>query len=670
MRISLDWLKRYVDVPCSAQELGQKLTMVGFPVPSVEAVGDDFVLDVEVTSNRPDLLCHKGVAQEIAGPIGASVRLPEPQLPEFPQDYFDCRVTAKDLCPYYTARIIRGVNVGPSPAWLVRLLEAVGQRSINNVVDVTNFVMLECGQPLHAFDLAKLHGPNIVVRRAEGDSMTALDGTKLIVGRDDLVICDAERPVALAGVMGGLDSEVSASTRDIVLESAIFAPLAIRATARAHQMKSEASFRFERFIDSNFVNWASDRAATLFLEACGANSVGAIYTDLGTPLQRRSNAISLRTEQVRRVVGVEVATSEIIAILKSLGFRLNTDEPIASATWWGAPSWRPDVTSEIDLIEEVARRIGFDRVPADVRIPVRPAVKDERRLALRRLRDALVHAGLRECMTAPFVGEGPSDIALVRDVPALRVENPMRSEESLLRRSLLGPLLVVARGNRDRGVPAVRLFEIAPVYLRGDKAGSDEERTLASGVVTGNYADAKGCVEQILEAMGLADRATFDLGAPAPLRRDRSATVKIGAEVVGFIGELGPRALANYGLESGTVLFELCADRLVEMARLETRYRPVPRFPAVGRDLAWIVDESVSWRVIEDAVRGATGELLADVRPFDLYRGAQAGPGRKSVALRMELRAPDRTLTTAEADACVARVLDALSRTTGGRLRS
>lgn len=665
MRISLNWLKRYVDVACSPQELGEKLTMVGFPVPSVEQVGDDHVLDVEVTSNRPDLLSHIGVAREVAGHLGTSVRLPEAKLPSFSADAFDARITAPDLCPRYTARVVRGVKVGPSPAWLVKLLEGAGQRSVNNVVDVTNFVLLECGQPLHAFDLAKLKGPKIVVRRAEGESMTAIDGTKLVVGKDELAICDAERPVALAGVMGGLDTEVTTSTRDVVLETAIFKPMAIRSASRAHQIRSEAAFRFERFVNPATVDWAADRAAALFVEVCGATSVGPIASAGAIELAR--GEVELRTERVSRVVGVEIDEAEIRAVLASIGFSPRSNAG-GGVTRWLVPTWRPDVSSEIDLIEEVARRIGFARVPSEVRIPVRPAAKDPARRARNRLRDALVGAGLRECCTAPFVGEGPHDIALVRDVPALRVENPMRAEESLLRRSLLGPLVAVARGNRDRGVPAVRLFEIAPVYLRGAKEASDET-LLASGVVTGSYFDAKGCVEAVLEAMGVADGVTYERGAPAPMRRDRAATVRRGGESVGFVGEIGPRTLAKLGLDAPTAVFELRADRLIALAQLEAKYRPVPRFPAIERDLAWVVDEKTEWGTIESAARSAAGELLSSVRPFDVFRSAQVGAGRKSVALRMELRAADRTLTSAEADACVANVVREIARATGGTLR-
>jgi phenylalanyl-tRNA synthetase beta chain len=668
MRISFQWLNRYVDVPCTAQELGERLTMAGFPVPSVEAVGDDVALDVEATSNRPDLLCHLGMAREVAGLVGASVRVPEAKVSVTQADVIAVDVAAPDLCPLYTARVVRGVRVGPSPAWLVRLLEAAGQRSVNNVVDVTNFVLLESGHPLHAFDFAKVAGSRISARRAAGESMTAIDGTKVTVGTDELAICDANAPVALAGVMGGLDSEVSGATRDVLLEAAIFAPMAIRAASRAHQIRSESSFRFERFVDAASVVGASDRAASLFAELCGARSVGPVCSaGPGAPSQRRE--VEVRTPRVERVFGIAIPESDVRAILTSLGFE-ELPAHATGATRWCVPSWRPDVGAEIDLIEEVARRAGFTRVPAEVKIPVRPAPRDDRRRALRRLRDALVGAGLRECCTAPFVGEGPMDIALQRDVASLRVENPMRSEESLLRRSLLGPLLAVARGNRDRGVAAVRLFEMAPVYLRGPSPSEDEEVLLAGGVVTGAYADAKGCVEAALESLGVVDQVTFTRGAPRPLRNDRSSTVRLGDGIVGYLGELGPRGLTTYGLEAATALFELRADLLAKVASLEMPYRPVPRHPAIQRDLAWVIDESVTWSEVESAVRAGAGSMLSAVRPFDVFRGGQIAVGKKSIALRMELRAQDRTLKGDEADACVAEVLASLARSTHGTLRS
>ena len=679
MRISLEWLNRLLAAPAEPRALAERLTMAGFPVVSLTPVpgtvgeSPDLALEVEVTANRPDLQCHLGVAQEAAGLIGTTVRWSAPALPAASPDTVAVAVEAPDLCPLYTARVVRGVRVGPSPRWLARLLEAAGQRSVDNVVDVTNYVLLELGQPLHAFDLARLRGQALVARRGTGETMTSLDGTRITARADDLWIADAERPVALAGVMGGLDSEVGTATRDVVLESAVFAPLAIRATSRAHQIRSEASFRFERFVDPTRVRSASDLAAAMLVELCGATAVGPI-AEAGPGVSAPRLEVEIRTARVESVFGAAVPVTEVRSILGSLGFAERA-ATLDGATRWEVPSWRPDVAAEIDLIEEVARRAGYDRVPDDVRIPVRPLAQDPRRRAFRRLRDALVAAGLRECCTAPFVGEGPLDIALLRDAPGLRLENPMRSEENLLRRSVLGPLLAVAKGNQDRGVGGVRLFEIAPVYLRGVPSADDvaevDEMLLAGGVLAGTYLDAKGCVDAALEALGLdCARVAFERASPTPLRRDRGARVVLDGVTVGHLGELSPRAARRVGLSGDWVVFEVRADALCAAAVLDAPYRPVPRFPAVERDLAWVVDEPVTWARIESAVRAAAGAVLASVRPFDVFRGPQVGAARKSIALRLELRAADRTLTGEEAEACVLAVVRALEAETGGHLRS
>ena len=666
MLISLDWLRRYIDVDVEPGQLAHALTMAGFPVVAAEQVGSDLRLDVEITSNRPDLQCHLGIAREVSAMFGGAVRIPETPLPVLAADEIAVAVDAPDLCPLYTARVIRGVNVGPSPTWLRRALEAVGQRSVNNVVDVTNFVLMECGHPLHAFDLKKLRGPRLVARRACGETFVALDGSKLELTADDCAIADGEVPVALGGVMGGLDSEVDESTTEVALECALFAPLAIRAASRRHQIRSESSFRFERFVDPARARWASDRAAALLVECCRATSVGPICA-AGPDVAAHQATISLRTAQLERVLGVPIDEAEVRRILSGLG--LIEVEPSAGETRWSAPTWRSDLLEEIDLLEEVARVAGFERIPDEVRIPVRPQVMDERARTGRRLRDALVAAGLRECCTAPFVGEGSDDIALVRDVPALRVENPMRADESLLRRSLLGPLLRVVRGNQDRGVPHVRFYETAPVYFRGAGDAGPEELHLTGIVVSGGYADVKGPVDAVLDALGVRDAVTFDRGAPAPLRADRSATLRIGGDVVGHVGELGRRAQKDFAIERPVAVAELRSDVLLAHAQLECPYRRISRFPAVERDLAFVLADRVCWQDVERVVRRAAGELLTALRPFDVFRGEQLGAGVKSLALRMELRSPARTLTGDEADQCVSAIVAAVGAELGGALR-
>ena len=436
MYVSLNWLRRYLPSVGDADAVAAALTMAGYPVVAVEAVKNadgspDQRLDVEITSNRPDLQSHLGIARELHGTFGGDFSWPVVPSPANTDDVVSVANEAPDACPLYSARVVRGVKVGPSPAWLQDLLGAVGQRCINNVVDVTNFVLLECGHPLHAFDLAKLAGARLVARSGANEQLSTLDGRRLTLGVDDLVIADAQSPVALAGVMGGLDSEVTDNTVDVALECALFDPLAVRHASRRHQTRTESSFRFERFVDPARAAWASDRAAALLVELAGATSVGPIVgagpaAEAGADSIVHTATIDLRTAQIRRIIGIEVPEAEVVHLLSSLGLTPDESAP-TGATRWRVPTWRPDLEAEIDLIEEIARRVGFDRVPSEVRIPVRPLSVDVSASIALRLRNALVAAGLRECCTEPFVGDGPLDISLFDDRPALRVENPMRA---------------------------------------------------------------------------------------------------------------------------------------------------------------------------------------------------------------------------------------------------
>ena len=674
MRVSLKWIRRHADLPGGVRELADRLTMAGYVVASTERVetpgGADDVLDVEVTYNRPDLLSHIGVARELAGVVGSVLRIPESAVP--PEcaiaDEVPVEVQAGELCPVYTARVVRGVRVGPSPVWLASALEAVGQRSVNNVVDVTNYVMLEQGQPLHAFDLGKLRGPRIVVRPGRDEKVTAIDGKQLDVRADDLAICDAAGPVALAGVMGGLHTEVGTGTRDVLLESAVFAPLSIRATSRRHNLRSESSYRYERFVDPTGVRNASDRAARLFVDVCGATGVGPIVAG-GPGSSAHAATIVLRTDRVAHVLGLDVHVDEIRSILASLGLREGQGAP-TGATTWAVPSWRPDLVAEIDLIEEVGRRAGFERVPERNALAIRPRIVDRELDTRRRIREALVRHGLRECVSAPFVSAGLQDVALVVARPALRVVNPMRADENLLRRSLVGQLLATARRNADRGVASVRLFEAAPVYVAGPAEGSTDEIRLVAGVVSGDYSVAKGCVDALLAALGLDGSADFVRGAGKPLRGDRSATVRLDRTEAGVIGELSVNGAQRFGITGPLAIFELRTDVLTRAAPIGRPCVPVSRFPAIERDLAWVVPDGVEWRRIEAAARSAGAPLVSAVRFLSEFRGPTVGPGAKSVAFRVELRANDRTLTSDEADDCTRRIVARLTADTGGAIRT
>lgn len=669
MLASLAWLRRIcAAIPADPAVVADRLTMAGYVVAAFEPCGDDHTLDVEVTHNRPDLLSHEGLARELAGVFGSVCTVPVADAASAATiaDTVPVDVRDGDLCPVYGVRVVRGVRVGPSPSWLVRSLEACGQRSVNNVVDVTNHVMLGTGQPLHAFDLAKLSGRRIVVRRGRGERLTAIDGRALELGPDDLAICDAEAPCALAGVMGGRDSEVSPATTDVLLESAVFSALAIRAASRRHQIHSESSHRFERFVDPAGVGRASDVAAQLLVDVCGARGVGPLVVSEARP-RADPRRIELRAARAEHVLGVEVGAAEIRAILVSLGLRPEPDAR-PGATMWTVPSWRPDLVGEIDLIEEIGRRIGFDRVPEKARLTVRPRIVDRALDARRRVRDALVRGGLRECVSTPFISRGAQDIALLVSGPALRVLNPMRTGEDLLRRSLVGPLLATVRRNRDRDVPGVRIFEVGSAHVPGDGVGAARELPLVAGAVCGGYAEAKGCVETVLAAFGADREAVFVRGGAGPLRGDRSARVELRGATAGVVGELSARGAAGFGLSGAVSVFELSIDALVDAGSSERPYASISRFPAVSRDIAWVVDDAIAWRQIEAIAAGAP--LVRTVQFLSEFRNDQIGQGRKSVAFRMELRSDDRTLTGEEADACVRGIVDRLRIETGGELRA
>ncbi|MFM8537185.1 MAG: phenylalanine--tRNA ligase subunit beta, partial [Planctomycetaceae bacterium] len=439
MIVSTNWLSEYVDLPDSIRVLEERLALAGLNHESTRVHGDDTAVEIEVTSNRPDCLGHLGVAREVAVLFARPLRIPDPRPREQGEDAaasVAVSITAPDLCPFYSARVLRGVRVGPSPDWLVRRLEAVGVGSVNNVVDVTNYVMVECGQPLHAFDLARIRGGRIVVRTAApGEGFAAINHRSYELPAGTCVIADAEGPVALAGVMGGAATEITGDTRDVLLESAQFAPLAVRAAARGLVLQSASSFRFERVPDPETVDWASRRAAALILEIAGGTLERGVVT-AGT-LAATPSVVTLADRRVEEVLGIHVARERQRAILTALGFievPVTAATTAAPATAWRVPSWRRDVLRDIDLVEEIGRIEGYDRVPEDVPITARPVEWSARETIVRRAGEALVSAGLCEAMTRSVVdarleawgspwGESPP---LVVAPPLVRGAEPRR----------------------------------------------------------------------------------------------------------------------------------------------------------------------------------------------------------------------------------------------------
>ena len=688
MLISLNWLADYVQIQAPPEALVEKLLMAGLNHEATTTVGADTAVEIEVTSNRPDCLGHIGVAREAALLFGRPLHVPDPRPLEGARQAaasIAVEIRSPEVCPFYSARVIHGVRVGPSPQWLVDRLATVGIESVNNVVDVTNYVMLECGQPLHAFDLAKVKGGRIVVRRAaDGEPFTAINHKAYALTQQMCVIADAERPVALAGVMGGADTEISATTTDVLLESAQFAPLAVRAAARGLVLASASSYRFERTPDPAAVDWASRRAAALILDIAGGTlEKGAVTagTLAGTVAE-----IPLRPDRVTEVLGIDVSPVRQHAILTGLGFvDMSRSTSAGEPARWRAPSWRRDVWREIDLVEEIGRIEGYERVPEDRPITARPVELSPRETAIRTASGALEAAGLCEAMTRSVVSAkletwpGPWGGATPLVVQPALVRGADR-----LRRTLLPSLLEARAGNVASGAPHGDLFEVARAYVARSAAAGDhqspvEEPLLVALVTGGGFFAAKGLVEAVLDRLGVAgaggvvacravDLDLFIRGRAAELTLSRGLKP---AERIAVIGEFAPAVLEAVGL-SGTVAgAEIRLDHLEFAVGGERKLRRPSDFPAVERDVNLVVAEAVPWADIEAAIRGATGPLLEQCRIAQIWRDAERlGPGLKSVVVTLRLRSDAGTLSGDDANRVVQAAIDACRQAVGAELRA
>jgi phenylalanyl-tRNA synthetase beta chain len=673
---------------CSAKELGIDADASGLLLlprevapgtPIAKALDlEDALLEVNVTPNRPDALSHLGIAREVAAFANRELRPPRPRLAEGggpAADAVRVRIEAPERCHRYAARVIEGVKIGPSPSWLARRLESCGVRSISNVVDATNLVLLELGHPLHAFDLDRVAGHEIVVRTARpGERITTLDGKERALDPEDLLIGDRDRGSALAGVMGGGDSEISDGTSRVLLESAWFAPAGVRRTSKRHGLKTEASYRFERGADPGMVIPALDRCAALIAELAGG-TVRAGVVD-ANPRPFRPLEVLLRWARPAEVLGLPVSREDARAILGGLGFReLSADDDAAR---FEVPSFRQDVSIEEDLIEEIVRTRGYDAIPETLpRLASDTPALPQEAVAIARARDALEAAGFGEAVNFSFVA--PQDLAALgraAGAPAdgIPLRNAISAELSVMRTSLVPSLLKNLALNLRQRVEDVRLYEIARSF-HAQRARGDEpalERLQVAGVLAGrrgalgwsepaekvDFNDAKGAVERVLDALGVA--GTSWVAKPAPWLHPRYAGEVRSADgaVLGAAGELHPRAAAAFELPRGVLAFELDLAALLERARLVPRYREIPRFPAVLRDLAVVVDGAVQAGQVIAAVRAEP--LLEEATLFDVYAGAPIAAGKKSLALALRYRAPDRTLTDAEVDAAHARIVERL----------
>ena len=621
----------------------------------------DFVLDVSIPANRPDCLGHVGVAREVAALLGKKARRPDATLHPGARDATALTTVSIDdpvACPRYTARVIEGVRIGPSPRWMRRRLEAVGVRSISNLVDISNYVMFEVGQPLHAFDADKLDG-GIRVRRARPDeTLVTLDGQTRKLEPADILICDARRAVALGGVMGGAETEVTEATTRVLLESATFEPISVRRTARRLALPSEASHRFERGVDANGCDFASARAARLMAELAGGQVARGLVDVYPQRLEPRT--IALRPARTRALLGIELPTEEIVRCLTALELHV---EPSGATLAVTCPTVRSDLEREVDLIEEVARIHGLDDVPATLP-PLRAAPEDPGRPIGERARDALVAVGLDEAQTFGFTL--PSRISALR-LPDLHqasrpiaIANPMREEQAVLRTSLLPNLLAALARNLSFGQTDVRLFEVGHVFLDGGERLPDEPLFVAA-VLCGerpgwlkpgdpiDFYDAKGTVERLLGALALPFELIPARSEDGFLHPGVAGAIVVSGQHVGVVGELHPATREMLGIDRPCFVFELSLDLLPLPPRVMAQ--PVPRVPAILRDISFFVEETVPAARVAEVIGDAKPQILESFQVLEDYREpGKVPPGKKGMLWSFTYRGGDRTLTDAEVD--------------------
>jgi len=671
MKISLNWLREYIETGLAAEQIAEILSDLGLPCEGIEHLDNDAVIDVEVTSNRGDCLSHIGIARELAAATGRELKLPAVKLNESEKDvteFAGVEIAEPDLCGRYTARIIEAVKVGPSPDWLKKRIEAVGMRSVNNVVDATNYAMMETGQPPHAFDYARIAEGKIIVRKAvAGERIVSIDGTTCELNTNMLVIADARGAVAIAGVMGGLHTEVSETTATVLLEDAYFDPASVRTTSRRLGLPSEAAFRFERTVDIEMVDWASKRTAQLITQAAGGKvpkGVVDIY-----PKKPAQKEVTLRLLRLSKLLGIEIPSEEVVRILSALSFKpQHRDDLIVCSV----PSWRNDIYREVDVIEEVARVYGYSKIPTEQKIRIEVVPVDARQKSATSIGAYLNSCGFYETISVGFVDH--SVAGLFTDSNAaehLGVKDVSRKSANLLRQTLIGSLLGVLKTNLNAGNIPCRIFEIADTFVPAGKqtAALPIEKTKLTLVYDSDFRDLRGVIEGLIKSIDRDARIVF---TPADiLWAQTGAQVVVNGSVIGTAGIVSNAVKQKFDFkELSPAAAELDFEQLSALQRGAVTVKPLPRFPAIQRDLSIIVDENIRWADIVEAVSKKASAELEDIQFVGIYRGRGIPSGRKSVTLSVRFRDEDGTLTHETVDRLQADIVASLAKSVGAELRT
>ena len=670
MIVSWNWLKEYVQLDMPAEELERRLMMAGLNHESTSDVAGDLAIDLGVTSNRADCLGHLGIAREVAvlweRELKTPVARPVEKGPAV-DTLVKVRIDAPQLCSRYTARLVRSAKVAPSPAWMTRRLATIGIGAINNVVDITNYVLMECGQPLHAFDFKKIAGGQIIVREPlAGEKLEAIDHKTYELSPGMCVIADARQAVAIGGIMGGAATEVSAQTTDVLIEAAQFDPMAIRQAARKLSLHSDSSYRFERGVDPERVDWASRRACELILELCGGELATGVV-DVGTQPAPRT-PIVLRFSQLKRILGIEIEPGIAQRILQALGGEVRRSD--AEHIEVAPPSWRHDLTREIDLVEEVARIHGYDKIPEDVAVPMAASARSREDRILALLRQSLTAQGFDEAMTLSTVEEPISDAySPWTSAEALRSQTPVLRRADRLRRSLVPSLLAARRINETLANNVIELFEIAKVYLPQAAALPREERML--GLTSGgSFLELKGAIESLLASLHIAGKLEVRDARHELFEPGRYVELRLGDQLIGYLGEVSAAGRKRFELRGATTAAEIQLAPLFERANIVPQYVKASQFPTIARDLNFVVDEKVRWAELSTAVIEAGGPKLSVCDYQGTYRDPQKiGPGKKSLLLSITLQDESGTLTNEAADELRDQIVAACRRKLGAELR-
>lgn len=678
MKISYNWLGEYVEINLAPDKLAEALTMAGLSVESVTSLGGDNILEIEITANRPDWLSVIGVAREVAALTGGKLKIPPAQKNKIQPSGRSIKIKIEDrvLCPRYTARIIRDVKVGVSPAWLKARIEAMGLRSVNNIVDVTNYCLFETGEPMHAFDLDKISSDEVTVRKAlQGEKITLIEGAEKTLDKSMLVIADGKAPVAIAGIMGGRDTEVTNATRNILLEAACFDQVSIRRTAKKLSIATESSYRFERKIDTENIVYASNRALELITKVA-RGQVGE-FVDIGAKAANRK-IVDLRPDKVNRLLGADISVPEIRRIVLALGLRIKVLPK--GKMLLEIPNFRGDIKAEIDVIEEIARVYGYGRIPVTLPKIVEQPMRMDRDMVVRnKARECLIALGVDEIITYSLMNKKMIESSGAVVDSTVSVANPLTNEQEAMRPSLIPGMLNAMLWNINRKIKDLKLFEIGNVYFRKEEKFG-EKRHIAIGItgqsVTSpsgpprqvDFFELKGIIETLCAELGIG-AVEFSMANDGSFMPSECAQVSIAGERAGLIGRISSKVLRSFGIKEAVYILEVDLDIALKHARMEKHFEELPKYPSVFRDISILAAKGTSNSVLISAMKAAGGSILKDVRLIDRYGGKQVPEGKQSLTYRLEYRDLARTLEERDIASVHGKVLSDLDVKFAAKLR-